>query len=147
MKHRAPAPSHSAIHLQLNTGLLRERISNVPAAARQAGLRPATVYDLIHGKTALADAKVGTVAALATVAGCAVDDLIERYEVILAEPASTRPDFATMLAAWRGATQTTDGTYPVGPETALEDVERSRARARRVPADGEITTPVGPYAI
>lgn len=62
--------------IQLNVPLLRRRVPNLTAAARTAGLRPATVSNLCTGKIPVARAEVRTLAALAFLAGCTMDELI-----------------------------------------------------------------------
>lgn len=64
--------------LQLNVPLLRRRVPNLTAAAKSVGLRPATVSDLCTGKVPVGRAEVRTVAALALLAGCTLDELILR---------------------------------------------------------------------
>ncbi|WP_240041343.1 hypothetical protein [Paenibacillus ginsengarvi] len=64
--------------LQLNVPLLRRRVPNLTAAARAAGLRPATVSNLCTGKIPVGRAEVRTVAILAALAGCTLDELIIR---------------------------------------------------------------------
>jgi F-type H+/Na+-transporting ATPase subunit beta len=64
--------------LQLNVPLLRRRVPNLTAAARDAGLRAATVSNLCTGKIPVGRAEVRTLAALASLAGCTLDELIIR---------------------------------------------------------------------
>lgn len=64
--------------LQLNVPLLRRRVTNLTVAARSVGLRPATVSDLCNGKIPLGRAEVRTLVALATLAGCTLDELVLR---------------------------------------------------------------------
>lgn len=64
--------------LVLNVPLLRRRVPNLTAAAKTAGLRPATVSNLCTGKTPVGRAEVRTLVTLATLAGCSLDDLIIR---------------------------------------------------------------------
>ncbi len=64
--------------LQLNVPLLRRRVPNLTAAARDAGLRAATVSNLCTGKIPIGRAEVRTLAALASLAGCTLDELIIR---------------------------------------------------------------------
>jgi F-type H+-transporting ATPase subunit beta len=64
--------------VQLNVPLLRRRVPNLTVAARSAGLRPATVSDLCNGKIPLGRAEVRTLVALATLAGCSLDELVLR---------------------------------------------------------------------
>ncbi|GIP31594.1 hypothetical protein [Paenibacillus sp. J2TS4] len=64
--------------LQLNVPLLRRRVPNLTVAARAAGLRPATVSNLCTGKTPVGRAEVRTLATLASLAGCTLDELIIR---------------------------------------------------------------------
>jgi F-type H+/Na+-transporting ATPase subunit beta len=61
---------------QLNVPLLRRRVPNLTAAARTVGLRPATVSNLCTGKIPVARAEVRTLVALASLAGCSLDELI-----------------------------------------------------------------------
>lgn len=64
--------------LQLNVPLLRRRVPNLTAAARAAGLRPATVSNLCTGKIPVGRAEVRTLVILASLAGCTLDELIIR---------------------------------------------------------------------
>lgn len=64
--------------LQLNVPLLRRRVPNLTVAARQVGLRSATVSDLCNGKIPLGRAEVRTLVALADLAECTLDDLVIR---------------------------------------------------------------------
>lgn len=64
--------------LQLNVPLLRRRVPNLTTVARAAGLRSATVSNLCTGKTPVGRAEVRTIAALAALAGCSLDELIIR---------------------------------------------------------------------
>jgi F-type H+/Na+-transporting ATPase subunit beta len=64
--------------LVLNAPLLRKRVPNLTVAARAAGLRAATVSDLCTGKIPVGRAEVRTVAVLATLAGCTLDELVLR---------------------------------------------------------------------
>lgn len=64
--------------LQLNVPLLRRRVPNLTAAAKAVGLRPATVSNLCTGKIPVGRAEVRTLAVLAALAGCTLDELIIR---------------------------------------------------------------------
>lgn len=64
--------------LHLNVSLLRAKIPNLTVAARSAGLRPATVSNLCTGKIPVGRAEVRTLAALASLAGCTMDELVIR---------------------------------------------------------------------
>lgn len=64
--------------LQLNVPLLRRRVPNLTTAARNMGLRAATVSNLCTGKIPVGRAEVKTLVALATLAGCTLDELIIR---------------------------------------------------------------------
>jgi F-type H+/Na+-transporting ATPase subunit beta len=64
--------------LQLNVPLLRRRVPNLTTAAREAGLRAATVSNLCTGKIPIGRAEVRTLVALASLAGCSLDELIIR---------------------------------------------------------------------
>ena len=64
--------------LQLNVSLLRRRVPNLTVAARNVGLRSATVSDLCNGKIPLGRAEVRTLVALADLAECTLDDLVIR---------------------------------------------------------------------
>ncbi|WP_026907402.1 helix-turn-helix domain-containing protein [Paucisalibacillus globulus] len=66
--------------LRLNVGLLRRKVPNLTSAARQVGLRPATVSNLCTGKIPVGRAEVRTLVALASLADCSLDDLIIRGE-------------------------------------------------------------------
>ncbi|MGM8216360.1 ATP synthase beta subunit C-terminal domain-containing protein [Bacillaceae bacterium W0354] len=65
-------------NIKLNVSLLRKKVPNLTTAAKDIGLRPATVSNLCTGKTPLGRAEVRTLVALATLAECSVDDLIIR---------------------------------------------------------------------
>lgn len=65
-------------HVQLNVPLLRRRVPNLTVAAQSVGLRPATVSNLCTGKIPLARAEVRTLVALASLAGCTLDELVLR---------------------------------------------------------------------
>lgn len=64
--------------LQLNVALLKKRVPNLTVAARAAGLRSATVSNLCTGKIPIGGAEVRTLATLASIAGCTMDELIIR---------------------------------------------------------------------
>lgn len=66
--------------LRLNVALLRKRVPNLTAAAKAAGIRPATVSNLCTGKIDLGKAEVKTLVGLASLANCKVDELIIRGE-------------------------------------------------------------------
>ncbi|MFD1851940.1 hypothetical protein [Oceanobacillus bengalensis] len=68
--------------LRLNVGLLRRKVPNLTSAARQVGLRPATVSNLCTGKIPVGRAEVRTLVALASLADCCLDDLIIRGEKV-----------------------------------------------------------------
>ena len=68
--------------LRLNVNLLRRKVPNLTSAARQVGLRPATVSNLCTGKIPVGRAEVRTLVALASLAECSLDDLILRGEKI-----------------------------------------------------------------
>lgn len=68
--------------LRLNVSLLRRKVPNLTSAARQVGLRPATVSNLCTGKIPVGRAEVRTLVALASLADCSLDDLIIRGEKI-----------------------------------------------------------------
>lgn len=67
-------------NISLNVPLLRRRVSNLTTAAKSVGLRPATVSDLCTGKIPIFRAEVRTLAALASLAKCSMDELILRGE-------------------------------------------------------------------
>lgn len=64
--------------LQLNVSMLRRRVPNLTAAARAAGIRPATVSNLCTGKIPVGRAEIRTIAILASLANCSIDELIIR---------------------------------------------------------------------
>lgn len=66
--------------IRLNCSLLRKRVPNLTAAAKEAGIRPATVSNLCTGKIDLGKAEVRTLVGLARLANCTVDELIIRGE-------------------------------------------------------------------
>ncbi|WP_079525583.1 ATP synthase beta subunit C-terminal domain-containing protein [Halobacillus hunanensis] len=67
-------------NLRLNVALLRRRVPNLTKAARSVGLRPATVSNLCTGKIPVGRSEVRTLAALASLAECSLDELIIRGE-------------------------------------------------------------------
>ena len=68
--------------LRLNVSLLRRKVPNLTSAAKQVGLRPATVSNLCTGKIPVGRAEVRTLVALASLADCSLDELIIRGEKI-----------------------------------------------------------------
>lgn len=64
--------------IRLNVSLLRKRVPNLTTAAKNAGMRPATVSNLCTGKIDLGKAEVKTLVGLAELANCKIDDLIIR---------------------------------------------------------------------
>lgn len=64
--------------LELNVSLLRKRVPNLTTAAKNVGLRPATVSNLCTGKIPIGRAEVRTLVTLAALAGCTLDELIIR---------------------------------------------------------------------
>jgi F-type H+/Na+-transporting ATPase subunit beta len=62
--------------LHLNVALLRSRVPNITSAAKAVGLRPATVSNLCTGKIPVGRAEVRTLAILAELAGCTIDELL-----------------------------------------------------------------------
>lgn len=66
--------------IRLNAALLRKRVPNLTTAAKEAGIRPATVSNLCTGKIDLGKAEVRTLVGLAKLANCTVDELIIRGE-------------------------------------------------------------------
>ncbi|GAF23001.1 ATP synthase beta chain [Bacillus sp. JCM 19047] len=62
--------------LRLNVAFLRKKVPNLTVAAKEIGLRPATVSNLCTGKIPLEKAEVQTLAKLASLAGCLMDDLV-----------------------------------------------------------------------
>lgn len=85
--------------LILNTHLLRERIPNLTAAARAAGLRVATVSNLLTGRTDPGRAETRTLHILARLAHCRMDDLLLEPSP---EPAP-RLGYADLVHQWAGA--------------------------------------------
>ena len=67
-------------NIRLNVPLLRRRVPNLTSAAREVGLRPATVSNLCTGKIPVGRAEVRTIVALAELAQCSLDELILRGE-------------------------------------------------------------------
>jgi F-type H+/Na+-transporting ATPase subunit beta len=67
-------------NIKLNVPLLRRRVPNLTSAARDVGLRPATVSNLCTGKIPVGRAEVRTIVALAELAQCSLDELILRGE-------------------------------------------------------------------
>ena len=67
-------------NIRLNVSLLRRRVPNLTSAARDVGLRPATVSNLCTGKIPVGRAEVRTMVALAELAQCSLDELILRGE-------------------------------------------------------------------
>lgn len=69
-------------NIRLNVPLLRRRVPNLTSAAREVGLRPATVSNLCTGKIPVGRSEVRTIVALATLAQCSLDELILRGETV-----------------------------------------------------------------
>ncbi|WNS77593.1 hypothetical protein RRV45_11505 [Bacillus sp. DTU_2020_1000418_1_SI_GHA_SEK_038] len=69
-------------NLKLNVALLRKKVPNLTTAAKSVGLRPATVSNLCTGKIPVGRCEVRTLAALAELAECSLDELIIRGEKI-----------------------------------------------------------------
>ncbi|MBS4202172.1 hypothetical protein KHA93_21415 [Bacillus sp. FJAT-49732] len=69
-------------NLRLNVSLLKKRVPNLTSAARDVGLRPATVSNLCTGKIPVGRAEVKTIVALASLAKCSLDELILRGESV-----------------------------------------------------------------
>ncbi|MFP7299352.1 hypothetical protein [Neobacillus niacini] len=69
-------------NIRLNVPLLRRRVPNLTSAAREVGLRPATVSNLCTGKIPVGRSEVRTIVALAELAQCSLDELILRGEHI-----------------------------------------------------------------
>ncbi|MEH7247532.1 hypothetical protein V7114_12205 [Neobacillus niacini] len=67
-------------NIRLNVPLLRRRVPNLTSAAREVGLRPATVSNLCTGKIPVGRSEVRTIVALAELAQCSLDELILRGE-------------------------------------------------------------------
>ncbi|MEH7276357.1 ATP synthase beta subunit C-terminal domain-containing protein [Neobacillus vireti] len=67
-------------NIRLNVPLLRRRVPNLTSAARDVGLRPATVSNLCTGKIPVGRSEVRTIVALAELAQCSLDELILRGE-------------------------------------------------------------------
>lgn len=66
--------------IRLNVSLLRKRVPNLTTAAKEAGIRPATVSNLCTGKIDVGKAEVKTLVGLAKLANCTLDELIIRGE-------------------------------------------------------------------
>ncbi|KQL57805.1 MULTISPECIES: hypothetical protein [Bacillaceae] len=64
------------MNLRLNVALLRKKVPNLTVAAKEVGLRPATVSNLCTGKIPLEKAEVQTLVKLASLANCLLDDLV-----------------------------------------------------------------------
>jgi|GEM_PF-699682 F0F1-type ATP synthase, beta subunit len=71
-----PERGNTMDELHLNAALLRSRVPNLTSAAKAVGLRPATVSNLCTGKIPVGRAEVRTLAALAELAGCTIDELL-----------------------------------------------------------------------
>ncbi|SES62327.1 F-type H+-transporting ATPase subunit beta [Oceanobacillus limi] len=61
---------------KLNTHLLKKRVPNLTVAAKNEGLRPATVSNLTTGKIPIGRAEVRTLVALSKIADCTLDELL-----------------------------------------------------------------------
>ncbi|MEH7494573.1 ATP synthase beta subunit C-terminal domain-containing protein [Neobacillus niacini] len=68
------------VNIRLNVPLLRRRVPNLTSAAKEVGLRPATVSNLCTGKIPVGRSEVRTIVALAELAQCSLDELILRGE-------------------------------------------------------------------
>lgn len=62
--------------IRLNTHLLKRKVPNLTVAAKNVGLRPATVSNLTTGKIPIGRAEVRTLFALSKIADCTMDELI-----------------------------------------------------------------------
>ncbi|MDQ0268329.1 ATP synthase beta subunit C-terminal domain-containing protein [Cytobacillus purgationiresistens] len=69
-------------NLCLNVALLRRKVPNLTTAAKSVGLRPATVSNLCTGKIPVGRAELRTIAALASLAECTIDELILKGEKV-----------------------------------------------------------------
>lgn len=87
-------------NLKLNVSFLRKRVPNLTIAAKEKGLRPATVSNLCTGKTPVGRAEVRTLAALAELAECKIDDLLIRgNEVHMIETGIKALDFLAPITS------------------------------------------------
>lgn len=120
--------------LRLNTELLRARIPNLTQAARRAGLRVATISNLCTGKTRVEHAEVGTLVALAELAGCRLDDLLVRTS-------PQAESFAETLHRWA---ELQEGSWVLdGPQVEQALPEERLALLKRLPRT-RTSKPAGP---
>lgn len=109
--------------IELNTDLIRKRVSNVREAARTMGVRHATLSDLLTGKTRVEKAEVGTLAHLAEFIGCDLDDLLIRKD-------SPRETFAESMTRWANSgdgTRTIRGARVESPVPESERIAMMKA--------------------
>ncbi|MBI4319880.1 MAG: helix-turn-helix domain-containing protein [Chloroflexi bacterium] len=128
--------------LVLNTKLLKRNIPNVSKAARNAGIRSATIFDLYRGKTRIEHAEVRMLKALADLAGCTMDELI----VAEPEPAET---FAASIRRWASLPE--QKAQIAGPKAGTpSNEEEDIALLKRLPLARDrgaaSPKPVGRYA-
>lgn len=129
--------------LLLNTKLLKKKIPNLSKAARGAGIRSATIFDLYRGKTRIEHAEVRTLKVLADLAGCTMDELV----ISQPEPQET---FAESLRRWAAIPE---GSVPLAEAQAeaAANEDEDIALLKRLPRSRErgvaSPKPTGKYAI
>ncbi len=112
--------------MRLNAELVRSRVENITRAAEQVGVRPASVFELLSGRT-LDDVHVKTLVAIARMAHCHVDDLI------VDEPEVRHEDFATSIANWAAVASTVPRRLNPGVDELVRTPDERVARMRRFP--------------
>lgn len=102
-------------------------MGNITRAAKEAGVRPGAVFELMSGKTTLYRAHVGTLLAIAEMANCGLDDLVVR------EPQIGVEDFATSIASWAEAAGGVKRRLNPGVVGVIRTPEDRVARMKRFP--------------
>ena len=122
--------------------MLKRNILNISKAARSAGIRSATIFDLYRGKTRVEHAEVRTLKALADLAGCTMDELI----VTQPEPEET---FAASVQRWAEMPKGTAeiaGPKAGSPPSEKEDIALPKRLPRSRDHAPASPKPVGKYA-
>ncbi|TAK34555.1 MAG: hypothetical protein EPO21_09290 [Chloroflexota bacterium] len=140
MNHSAPGPRATTGGWGLGAGGWSP--PNISKAARSAGIRSATIFDLYRGKTAIEHAEVRTLKALADLAGCTMDELI------LTQPEPTET-FAASIQRWSAMPK--DSARMAGlkadtPSNEKEDIALLRRLPRSRERDPASPKPVGRYS-
>lgn len=128
-------------NLRLNVALLRRKVPNLTSAAKNVGLRPATVSNLCTGKIPVGRSEVRTLVALATLAECTLDELIIRGErVEMMETGIKTLDLFAPLA--KGGTVGLVARYGMGQLVVLAEMFH---RLRKAGFTTVLLNPEGEY--